>query len=135
VLLEVLRWAGAAFLLWCGWKALRRAIAPDGETGLQAAGTAGSLGAVLGTTAALTWLNPHVYLDTLVLLGAVGAQQGPGARWPFAAGAGVASTLWFATIGYGASALAPWLARPATWRAIDALVALVMFAVAASLIS
>lgn len=135
VLMEVLRWAGAAFLSWCGWKALRRAMAAGGEAGLQASGTAGSLGAVLGTTAALTWLNPHVYLDTLVLLGAVGAQQGADARWPFAVGASTASTLWFLTIGYGAAALAPWLARPATWRAIDALVALVMFAVAASLIS
>ncbi|MEF7614262.1 LysE family transporter [Aquincola sp. MAHUQ-54] len=132
--MAVLRWAGAAFLLWCGWQAARRALSP-GHGGLHAGGAAGTLAATLGTTAALTWLNPHVYLDTLVLLGAVAAQQPLGARWPFAAGAVAASVVWFVSLGYGAAALAPRLARPGTWRAVDALVALVMWAVAASLVA
>lgn len=134
LLMEGLRWGGAAFVAWCGWQALQRARAPA-HAALQAGGVAGGLGATLATTAAMTWLNPHVYLDTLVLLGAVGAQQPDGARSAFALGAGSASTLWFVTIGFGAAALAPWLARPATWRVIDALVALVMFVVAGSLIA
>ena len=74
----------------------------------------------LSTTAAITWLNPHVYLDTVVLLGTVGAQQPVADRATFVAGAGAASLMWFAALGYGASAVAPWLARPATWRVIDA---------------
>lgn len=132
LLLEALRWAGAAFLVWCGVQATRRALWP-GHQALQAGADLGGLAATLGTAAALTWLNPHVYLDTLVLLGTVAAQQPAEARWPFAAGAGSASVLWFVSLGYGAAALAPWLARPATWRVVDGLVALVMFGVAAAL--
>lgn len=133
LLLEGLRWAGAAFLAWCGWQAARRALRPS-QAALQAAAAGGGLTATLGTAAALTWLNPHVYLDTLVLLGAVASQQPAAARVPFAAGAGTASVLWFVALGYGAAALAPWLARPGTWRGVDALVAVVMFSVAASLV-
>lgn len=132
LLMELLRWAGAAFLAWCGLRAMQRALRP-GHQALQAGAELGGLAATLGTAAALTWLNPHVYLDTLVLLGAVAAQQPAEARWPFAAGAGLASVLWFVSLGYGAAALAPWLARPATWRVVDGLVALVMFGVAAAL--
>ncbi|MBQ1761469.1 MAG: amino acid transporter [Aquincola sp.] len=131
-LMEALRWGGALFLAWCGWQAARRAWRPAAQ-GLQAAARTQSLAATLGTTAALTYLNPHVYLDTLVLVGTVAAQQPAAARPLFAAGAGSASVLWFMLLGYGAAALAPWLARPATWRVVDAAVALVMFSVAASL--
>lgn len=132
LLMEALRWGGALFLAWCGWRAARRAWRP-GAQGLTAATTAQGLAATLGTTAALTFLNPHVYLDTLVLVGTVAAQQPSAARPLFAAGAGSASVLWFLLLGYGAAALAPWLARPATWRVVDGCVALVMFGVAASL--
>jgi L-lysine exporter family protein LysE/ArgO len=132
-LLSWMRWGGAAFLVWCGLRALRRAVGP--QAGLQAAAVGqATLPAVLWTTAALTWLNPHVYLDTVVLLGSVGAQLPTAARGPFAGGAALASVMWFATLGYGAAALAPWLARPHTWRVIDALVALVMFLVALQLL-
>lgn len=132
LLMEALRWGGALFLAWCGWRAARRAWRP-GAQGLTAATSAQGLAATLGTTAALTFLNPHVYLDTLVLVGTVAAQQPSAARPLFAAGAGSASVLWFLLLGYGAAALAPWLARPATWRVVDGCVALVMFGVAASL--
>lgn len=132
LLMEALRWGGALFLAWCGWRAARRAWRP-GAQGLTAATSTQGLAATLGTTAALTFLNPHVYLDTLVLVGTVAAQQPSAARPLFAAGAGSASVLWFLLLGYGAAALAPWLARPATWRVVDGCVALVMFGVAASL--
>lgn len=133
LLMEVLRWGGALFLAWCGWRAAQRAWRPSAQ-GLTAAAQAQGLAATLGTTAALTFLNPHVYLDTLVLVGTVAAQQPAPVRPWFAAGAGSASVLWFVLLGYGAAALAPWLARPATWRVVDGCVALVMFGVAASLI-
>lgn len=131
-LLEAMRYGGAAYLGWCAWRAASRAWRP--HVGLGAAGGVGDWARTLGATAALTWLNPHVYLDTVVLLGTVGAQQPAEARWPFAAGAGLASAMWFAALGYGAAALAPWLARPATWRVVDALVAVVMATVALQLL-
>jgi L-lysine exporter family protein LysE/ArgO len=132
--LDVFRFGGAAFLLVYGALAARRAMQP-GHASLQAAGPASSLGATVGATLALTYLNPHVYLDTVVLLGSVGAQQpNASARGAFAIGAGLASLMWFTALGYGASASARWLQRPAVWRAIDATVALVMFIVAAQLL-
>jgi L-lysine exporter family protein LysE/ArgO len=91
------------------------------------------LPAVLGTALALTWLNPHVYLDTVVLLGSVGSSHGE-ARWAFAAGAVVGSTLWFSALGLAARALAPVFARPAAWRALDGIIAVVMVAVAMGLL-
>jgi L-lysine exporter family protein LysE/ArgO len=130
--MTVMRFGGAAFLLWCAWRAARRAWLASGALDLHASGN--DLGRTLATTAALTWLNPHVYLDTVVLLGAVGAQQEPVLRAPFALGASVASAMWFATLGFGAAALAPWLASRHTWRVIDAAVAVVMAAIAFQLI-
>ncbi|MFM8900745.1 MAG: LysE/ArgO family amino acid transporter [Burkholderiales bacterium] len=127
-LLEVFRWGGALFLLGYGALAARRAwLGPDQS--LQADQQGASLSATLSTTLAMTYLNPHVYLDTVVLLGSVGAQHGA-MRPTFTLGAGLASLLWFALLGYGAAAAAQWLARPAVWRAIDASVALVMWLVA-----
>ena len=88
--------------------------------------------AVLLSALAVTLLNPHVYLDTVLLIGSLGAQQtAPGA---YVAGAASASLLWFSTLAIGAAWLAPWLARPATWRMLDLMVAVMMFAVAAQLI-
>jgi len=131
-LLEAFRWGGAAFVLGYGVLALRRAVAAV-PAGLAAAGHGGTRSAVLGSTLALTFLNPHVYIDTVLLLGSIGAQQGE-ARGAFAAGAAVASAMWFATLGYGARAAAPWLARPMAWRVLDGLVAAIMFVVAAQLL-
>ncbi|WP_322980852.1 LysE/ArgO family amino acid transporter [Pseudomonas sp. C11] len=129
-LLAIARWGGAAFLIWYGSQALLRAARPQS---LQAAGSEPrSLRAVLLTALAVTLLNPHVYLDTVLLIGSLGAQQiEPGA---YAAGAASASFLWFSTLALGAAWLAPWLARPLTWRLIDLGVAVMMFSVAAQLV-
>ena len=89
--------------------------------------------AVVGTALALTWLNPHVYLDTFVLLGSVGSSHGP-ARWAFAAGAILGSTLWFSALGVAARALAPVFARPVAWRVLDGIIAVVMTCVATGLL-
>jgi L-lysine exporter family protein LysE/ArgO len=81
----------------------------------------------------MTWLNPHVYLDTFVLVGSVGSSHGQG-RWAFAAGAVLGSTLWFAALGLAAGALAPVFARPIAWRVLDGIIAVVMTAVATGLL-
>ena len=125
-LMVPLRWAGATYLLWFGAQAARRAW--NGTSALAAGGGAQGRAAVLLTTAALTWLNPHVWLDTVLLIGALGAQQAQ--RGAFATGAATASLMWFTVLGVGAAVLAPRLAQPRTWRCIDTLVALAMAAVA-----
>lgn len=130
-LLGIARWGGAAFLLWYGCKALRRAFAPGA---LATQGQAPrSRRAVLLSALAVTLLNPHVYVDTVLLIGSVGAGQAfPEA---YVAGAASASMVWFFTLALGAAWLAPWLARPATWRILDGAVALMMFIVAGQLIA
>jgi len=133
VVLDVFRYGGAAFLLWYGARAARQAWRGN-EATLPAGGPVASLPATLGSTLALTYFNPHVYLDTVVLLGSVGAQQPGAGRAAFAVGAALASLMWFVTLGYAAAAASRWLQRPAVWRAIDASVALVMFVVAAQLL-
>ncbi|GAB7126099.1 LysE/ArgO family amino acid transporter [Silvimonas sp. JCM 19000] len=127
------RWLGAAFLAWYGLRAWRAAL---GNDALNAAAARPALGwqQALLTVAALTWLNPHVYLDTVVLLGSVAAQQSGVARPWFALGAMTASVLWFSGIGFGARLLAPWFASAQAWRVLDGVIGLVMFALAASLI-
>lgn len=131
--LTVSRWAGAAFLVAYAFQALRRAIRPAALT----TGTAGSgsRASALGATAALTWLNPHVYLDTMVLLGSIANAQGDPGRWVFGAGAVLGSFLWFPLLGFGARALAGFFARPASWRMLDCLVGAVMLLVAAGLVT
>jgi L-lysine exporter family protein LysE/ArgO len=135
---EVARWLGAAVVLGYGFLAARRAW--KGEEQLVAAGSgdvpdAGRrLRPVVLTVLALTWLNPHVYLDTLVLLGSISSTYGD-ARWWFGAGAVLASVLWFSGIGYGGRLLAPLLARPGAWRVLDGVIAAIMLAVAVSLVA
>lgn len=134
LLMEVFRYGGAAFLAGYGALAARRAwLGQSG--GLQLAGRAGSLAGALTTTLAMTYLNPHVYLDTVVLIGGVGARHEGMARLAFVAGAWFASAAWFAVLGFGAAGAARWLSRPQVWRAIDALVALVMGTVALQLLA
>ncbi|KGJ09257.1 LysE/ArgO family amino acid transporter [Paracoccus sphaerophysae] len=129
--LAAMRWGGAAFLIWYGARSARAAWR-GGET-LRAAGAAPpSLAATLATIAALTWLNPHVWLDTVVLLGAVSSTWAD--RLSFALGAMSGSFLFFFALGYGARLLAPVFARPLAWRVLDGLVALVMWSIAAALI-
>jgi len=132
-LVEVVRWVGAAFLLLYGLFAAKRALRPLRlETTDAAAPKTASALAVAATCLALTWLNPHVYLDTVLLLGTVASTHGE-ARWAFGAGAGLGSILWFSTLGFGARLLAPLFARPVAWRVLDVIIAVVMIGLAISL--
>ncbi len=124
---------GAAFLGWHGMVALRRALRP-GHLAADRRGGAEPLGAALGRAAGFTLLNPHVYLDTLLLMGAVGATQPAAARPAFLLGASLASALWFAVLGYGARFAAPLFARPSSWRVLDAAVSATMLALALMLL-
>ncbi|WP_243858945.1 LysE/ArgO family amino acid transporter [Actinomyces sp. ZJ308] len=126
--LQVLRWGGVLYLVGFAASSIRSALRP-GSLEQSEARPASS---VALTTLALTWLNPHVYLDTVVMLGTVTNSYGS-QRWMAAAGAMAASVVWFAGLGFGAHALSKPLASPRTWRVIDLLVAAVMLVVAARL--
>ncbi len=129
--LSAMRWGGAAFLIWYGFKSFRAAL--RGGEGLRPEGAVPpSLAATIGTIAALTWLNPHVYLDTVVLLGSVSSASDD--RLAFAVGAMTGSFLFFFSLGYGARLLAPLFARPLAWRILDAGVGVVMWTIAATLV-
>lgn len=149
---EAARWGGAAFLACYAVLSLRRAVLgtsgsleePDAADAPTTTGTSGGTavaervrsgrtGAVL-TALALTWLNPHVYLDTVVLLGSVAASHG-GSRAGFAAGAMVASIVWFTGLGAGARHLGRWLRDPPSWRAIDGVVGALMLVLAVTLVA
>ena len=133
VVLDVVRWAGAAFLMGYAVLALRRAVHP-GELHATTGGPPVALRPVLTTAAALTFLNPHVYLDTVLLVGSIANQHGDPGRWVFAFGAVLGSFLWFFGLAYGAGRLAPLFARPAAWRVLDGLIAVVMATIAVSLL-
>src|SRR4051794_21295651 len=122
---------GAAFLVGYGVLAARRALRP-GALLPSAGGAPAGLAVTLATCLALTWLNPHVYLDTVVLLGSMSSTYGEH-RWAFAAGAGLGSLAWFTGLGYGARLLRPVFARPAAWRVLDGAIAVVMVALGVSL--
>lgn len=128
--LDVLRWGGAAYLAWWAVRSFVSALRPSSLT----AEAPRSRGSVVATTLALTYLNPHVYLDTVVLLGGLANQHGPDARWVFAAGAVVGSIVWFSALGYGARALSGVLDSPRTWRVVDLVVGVVMLALALNLV-
>lgn len=131
LLMQITRWGGVGFLLFYGAIALRRAARPQGLREDEQRGGR-SLRSVLLATLAVTLLNPHVYIDTVLLIGSLGAQQPePGA---YTLGAASASTVWFLILALGGAWLAPWLARPLTWRLIDLGVATMMFAIALQLI-
>ncbi len=129
-LVRVVTWAGAAYLLGYGVLALRRASRPEG---LEAT-TGASRGSVVLTTLAITFLNPHVYLDTVLMLGSIANGFGE-ERWTFAAGAMVGSVVWFTALGLGARALAAPLSRPATWRALDGIIGVTMIGLAVRLVT
>jgi L-lysine exporter family protein LysE/ArgO len=136
-LMAVARWGGALFLLWYGWRCLasswRGASAPSSD-GRQAGSRVGSRRQALGMVLAMSLLNPHVYLDTVVLLGAVGSSLAAGHRSAFAAGAMVASLLWFSGLGLLARRCAFVLARPAVWRAVEAFTGATMLVLAGLLL-
>jgi len=131
-LLVAVRIGGALFLLTYGALAARRAIRPAALS-TETSGQSTPLLATVATCVALTWLNPHVYLDTVVLLGSVAATHGAD-RWWFGLGAALGSILWFSILGYGARLLRPVFARPTAWRVLDLLVAIVMVGLAVSLL-
>lgn len=129
--LEVVRWLGVAFLTWYGVASLLRAR--RAETLHAADRVTVSRRGVAARAAALTWLNPHVYLDTVLLLGTIANHEGPTGRWWFAAGACVGSVLWFSGLGFGAHYASRWLARPRAWQILDVLIGVTMLAIALSL--
>ncbi len=132
-LARVLALAGAVFLAVYGWQALRRARqvhrlnVVEGSAGLRR-------GAAMAQAAAFTLLNPHVYLDTVLLVGSIGAQQPATLRGWFIAGASSASLVWFALLGFGARWMAPWFARPRSWQVLDGMIGVTMFVLAALLV-
>ncbi len=128
--LEVVRWFGVVYLTWFGIKSLRAALASQVLNAASQPVLSGKK--VVTTTLALTFLNPHVYLDTVILLGAI-ANQFPGKTWYFAAGAMLGSLIWFTSIGYGAKAASKYMSKPIFWKVLDLLIAGVMFGVAAYL--
>ncbi|MFJ4165174.1 LysE/ArgO family amino acid transporter [Microbacterium sp. NPDC089698] len=150
-LIVVARWAGAISLIVYGVLAARRAWKSGGEalladpsaadessTGGGAAGTAtltrtAPLAPVILATLAFTWLNPNVYLDTVLLIGGVAATHGDG-RWLFAAGAIIASVTWFFALGFGARHLGRWLRTPRAWRILDTAIAALLVVMGISLV-
>jgi L-lysine exporter family protein LysE/ArgO len=131
-LTTILALGGAAFLGWYGLSALRRTASPKAMAAAEGAGM--PLRRALMTGAAFTFLNPHVYLDTVLLMGTAGSAQPQELRAIFALGAATASFTWFATLGYGARLLQPIFARPSAWRGLDLVVGIVMLSLAASLL-
>lgn len=127
--LTALRWIGAAYLIWYGVRSLLAARQAHTLSAAQE-----SARSVVLTILALTFLNPHVYLDTVLMLGNLANVHGPTGRWWFAAGACLASLLWFTGLGYGARSASRWASSPHVWRVLDVLIGLTMFAVAALLL-
>lgn len=132
-LARALAMAGAVFLVVYGWRALRRARQPQ-QLQATEGGAALRQSAALAQAAAFTLLNPHVYLDTVLLVGSIGAQQPDALRGWFIAGASSASLLWFSVLGFGARWLAPWFARPRAWQVLDGLIGVTMFVLSALLV-
>lgn len=145
-LVDVVRWAGAAFLVVYGllaarraWRPAEQALAVSDASSPAPGSTPGGVATrtrllpVVLTCLALTWLNPHVYLDTVFLLGTVANTHGD-QRWLFAAGAMAASVIWFFGLAFGARYLGRWLSTPRAWRILDAVIAVVMIGLGISLV-
>jgi L-lysine exporter family protein LysE/ArgO len=129
--IDVVRWFGVAFLTWYGVSSLLRAR--RAETLHAADRVTVSRRGVAVRAFALTWLNPHVYLDTVLLLGTIANHHGPTGRWWFAVGACVGSVVWFSGLGFGARYASRWLSRPRAWQVLDVLIGVTMLAIALSL--
>jgi L-lysine exporter family protein LysE/ArgO len=126
-LLEIVRWFGVGYLTWFGVKSLRSALEAQS---LDASGVqSGSVKTVIFSVLGFTFLNPHVYFDTVILLGSIGNQFGPDKLW-FALGGTVASLVWFSSIGFGAKAASRFMAKPIFWKVLDLVIAVVMFSIA-----
>jgi L-lysine exporter family protein LysE/ArgO len=130
-LLEVIRWFGVAYLTWFGIKSL---ISATKNQTLDAGGVESkSAGKVITTVLAMSLLNPHVYLDTVIFVGGVGNTFGAD-RWFFAYGAMLASLVWFTSIGYGAKAASRFMSKPVFWKVLDGIIAAIMFTLAITLV-
>lgn len=128
--LEFIRWFGVIYLTWFGVRSIRSAFK---NQSLEAtAGSTISTSTIVSTCLSLTFLNPHVYLDTVILLGSI-ANQFENNRWIFAVGASFASIVWFTSIGYGARAASRFMSKPIFWKILDLMIAVVMFTIAMSL--
>jgi L-lysine exporter family protein LysE/ArgO len=132
-LVALLTIAGSAFLVWYGIGALRRALLPQ-SLRVAAGNEPLSLANAMAQAAGFTLLNPHVYLDTVLLMGSIGTRQPADVRIWFVGGAACASGVWFTTLGFGARLLAPIFARPRAWQVLDTLVGLTMLFLAVVLI-
>jgi len=131
VALEVMKWIGVVYLL--GFAVASFWSARRAEVLLPSDSEPPSRRVVVATVLAFTFLNPHVYLDTVLLLGSIGNQYGAH-RWWFAVGASLASIIWFASLGFGARAASRLMSRPVTWRVLDVVIGVIMIAVAVNLI-
>jgi L-lysine exporter family protein LysE/ArgO len=129
-LLEVIRWVGVAFLFWYGSTSLRRFMKNESLKAAEAG--SGNLKQTVLTTLALTFLNPHVYLDTVIFIGGIANQFGD-QKWFFALGAVTASFVWFFSLGFGASKASVLVSKPAFWKILDVFIAAVMFSLAITL--
>jgi len=130
---QALALVGAVFLAVYGWQALRRALQQNGLSANEE-GDGLSWAAAMAQAAAFTLLNPHVYLDTVLLVGSIGAQQPASLQPWFVAGASSASLFWFCTLGFGARWLAPLFAQPRAWQVLDILIGLTMWALSGMLV-
>ena len=129
-LLDVIRWFGVIYLTWFGFKSVRSAL--HNETLTASNQSAESWKKVLLTVLAMTYLNPHVYLDTVIFVGSL-ANQFESQRWYFALGACIASGIWFSAIGYGARSASHLMSKPLFWRVLDSAIAAIMFTLAITL--
>ncbi len=134
ILTAIAAWGGALFLFVYGLRAFLSALKP-GRLEAEATPSPASPRNIVLTTLAVSLLNPHVYLDTVVLLGSIGGQFAGASRLSFGLGAATASSLWFFGLAYGAQRLGPLFRRPLAWRVLDVLIALVMWGIAASLVA
>jgi L-lysine exporter family protein LysE/ArgO len=128
--LEFVRWFGVIYLLWFAFKSARSAFR---IASLNSAGEAsGDIKSVILTVLALTFLNPHVYLDTVILLGSISNQFGSD-KWFFVLGAMIASFTWFTAIGFGAKSASRFMSKPIFWKILDSIIAAIMLSIAAFL--
>lgn len=128
--LEIIRWFGVCYLIWFGIKSARSALKVQVLTAVGEA--SGNRKSVITTVLALTFLNPHVYLDTVILLGSISNQFGDN-KWYFAAGAALGSIFWFSVIGYGAKSASRFMSKSIFWKILDSIIAVIMFSIAAFL--
>jgi L-lysine exporter family protein LysE/ArgO len=131
-LLRLVQWGGGAFLFWYGFAAFRRAFQTNTLDTGQGSGL--TLPSAIGQCAAFTWLNPHVYLDTVVLVGGISTTFGDN-RWWYATGAATASFCWFFALGYGARLLTPVFQKPSAWKSLDIGIGCVMWLLAVKILT